>query len=435
MLRLLLIFLIIGAAVLQARAVLPAGHFQQRLLELQGHGSCAALPQFGVGTHQGRNPDDVNLKLISEIQAKMVRIDLPWINLEQQGQYDFGPFDGLINGLRRGGKSIVLVLAYGHPDHSDGLAPNGFPLPPHTSEQRTAYGKYAKAVAQRYHGPDIAYEIWNEPNLDLFWPPSFDIKAYGKLLTEAAHAIREVEPNATILPAGLANENDPPKLLYSLTTSGALNMVDGINFHPYRFEGPENSLYDIAKFENAATKRADLPLWITEWGYSELWPGQGTQNTRDRQATMIARLMLTAALSKAKAALVYDLIDDGQDANAEAHFGLYDYDFRPKPAAHTFRSFSGLMSDCDAYEFSVDSKQGVITARFTGKLGTTYVVWGYRSQNENDYCFDPGQMQQPNLMDIFDNHVQLRRCASHSGFALPISDSTGPLILSTKALN
>ena len=103
----------------------------------------------------------------------MVRLDIPWIDVERQGEYDFGRFDGLIAALRGGNKSVDLVLAYGHPDHSDGQAPSGFPLPPHTPDQRAAYGKYVQAVAKRYHGSDIVYEIWNEPNLDLFWPPTF----------------------------------------------------------------------------------------------------------------------------------------------------------------------------------------------------------------------------------------------------------------------
>ena len=80
---------------------------------------------------------------------------------------------------------------------------------------------------------------------------------------------------------------------------------------------------------------------------------------------MTARLMLTAALAKAKAALVYDLIDDGTDPNdQEANFGLYDYDFKPKQAATAFKTLRSLMSGCNKYEFTVSPAQDTLTAVF-----------------------------------------------------------------------
>ena len=52
---------------------------------------------------------------------------------------------------------------------------------------------------------------------------------------------------------------------------------------------------------------------------------------------MTARLMLTAALARVKAAITYDLIDDGQDPGDQgSNFGLFDFDFKPKPAATAF---------------------------------------------------------------------------------------------------
>ena len=90
------------------------------------------------------------------------------------------------------------------------------------------------------------------PTLICFGRPHSDADSYGKLLATAANAIREIEPAAVIIAAGLANENDPPRFLRALASAGALDAVDGITFHPYRQDGPENSLHDIAEFENAA---------------------------------------------------------------------------------------------------------------------------------------------------------------------------------------
>ena len=435
MYRSLLVAFLLSAATFVAHAVSPSNQFQQRLLQLQRQSSCVDLPKLGVNIHRGRNPDDVNLRLISEVGAQMVRLELPWIDIEHQDQYDFGPFDYLINELRQNRKSIVFGLAYGHPQHSDGRAANGFPLPPHTPEQRAAYGRYAQAVARRYHGPDIAYEIWNEPNLDLFWPPTFDADSYGKLLATAANAIREIEPTAVIIPAGLANENDPPRFLRALAAAGALDAVDGITFHPYRQDGPENSLHDIAEFENAAVGGGTArPLWITEWGYSESWLAKLGPNTRRRQAVMIARMMLTAALAKAKVALVYDLIDDGTDPHdQESVFGLFNYDFKAKEAATAFRIVAGLISACNGYEFKVDPASSTITARFDFDAKVFYVIWTYEPGRRPDVCFTIPHARPVELQDASGDAIPIESCGSGSQIRLALSEAAGPVILQTES--
>jgi hypothetical protein len=429
MLRLWLILFAITVAVVEARAVSPSGQFHERLMASQRSGECSELPEFGIGTHQNRNADDVNLRLISGIHAQIVRLDIPWIVLEHRGQYDFTPYDPLIKNLRQLGKSIVLVLAYGHSDHSDGPANNTFALPPHTPEQLSAYGRYVQAVAKRYHGSDVVYEIWNEPNLDLFWPPTFDAKAYGELLDVAARAIRDIEPDATIIPAGLANENNPAQFLHTLASAGALRGVNGISFHPYRQDAPENSLYDIAEFKSAAIGR-DQPLWITEWGYSEAWLAKIDQDTRRRQAVMISRMMLTAALARVKALLVYDLIDDGTDPrDQEASFGLHDYDFIPKVSATAFRTIADLMSGCSTYEFKAGGAPHTLTAAFHFGTAVSFVIWTYEPGRPLDICFTTPDTHPIELTDILGNRLPLETCGDPTQVRLTLSEVRGPVIL------
>jgi Cellulase (glycosyl hydrolase family 5) len=426
--RIVLPILLLGAIVI-AMGVSPSGQFRTRLVELQRQGSCRELPEFGVSTHQGRNPDDVNAALISKIHARVVRLDLPWIDVERNGHYFFDRYDRLIDELRQNRELIIIVLAYGHPDHSAGPGNSAFARPPRTAEQIEAYGKYAQAVAERYHGPEIAYEIWNEPNLDLFWPPSFDAASYARLLEAAASAIREVQPAATIISAGLANENNPAEFVHTLATFGALKNVDGIAFHPYRSDGPENSLYDIAEFEAAAGLN-DRPDWLTEWGYSEAWLAREGQDTRKRQAIMIARMMLTAAVAKAKAALVYDLIDDGTNPlDRESSFGLFDYDFKAKLASTSFRTIVDLMSGCDTYEFKADTKRNVIVGEFRRAATTSYVVWNYEPGTTVDFCVSTTHLTPIALKDLFGNRLPLGACHSETGVKLHLSEASGPEFL------
>jgi hypothetical protein len=420
-------------ATFQAFSAFPLAAPQRLPLSLQRQGSCTELPQFGVNIHPNRAPDDVNLNLISESRAQAVRFDIPWMDVERQGIFQFARYDNLISKLRRHGETIILILAYGHPDHSDGYARDGFPLPPSNPEQRAAYARFAQAVAQRYHGGDIVYEIWNEPNFAFFWPPAPDADSYGKLLTEAVNAIRQVVPTATIVSGGLANENNPSVFLNHLATAGALDGTNANNFHPYRQDAPENSVYDIAKVESAVTDRAPSQIWLTEWGYSESWLAKSAGDTRKSQAFMVARLMLTAALVKARAALLYDLIDDGTNpGDQESSFGLYDYNFKPKEAATAFKTIIDSTSQCDNYGFSVNPARGIITASFRRKADTSYVIWAYMADRDQRYCFDAGKIQDADLKDIFGSDIVLSACPKAAGFNLHLSDSTGPLILTTR---
>jgi beta-xylosidase len=431
--RLPLILIIIFAMIFIVRAISQSTALEQHLRESKGHGSCSDLPEFGVSTHQRRNPDNVNIRLVSEVHARIVRVDVPWSEVEQEGRYQFSSFDQLIDGLRASGKSIILVLAYGHPEHSDGIAKSGLPLPPRTPQQRAAYSKYVQAVAVHYHGSDIVYEVWNEPNFAWFWSPAPDADAYGKLLADAVTAIRAVEPNATIISGGLANVDNPSEFLHELARAGALDRLDGITFHPYRRDAPEDSLDDIAEFESAATGHTQLPLWITEWGYSELWLGKSSSDVRRSQGIFVARLMLTAALAKAKAALIYDLIDDGINSNdQESSFGLYDYNFKPKPAATAFRVIAQMMSDCETYEFTADPSGEVIMATFRGNSATSIVAWTYATAGEKNYCLGVRRIRDAKLADIFGNQLPLSTCPGSSGIEVKFSDSTGPLVLMTR---
>jgi hypothetical protein len=425
-----LIVLITVLALRGAHIFSLPSQFEKQLIELQRDGSCTELPRFGVSTHQYRNPDSTNIELVSDIAAQVVRFDIFWTDVERAGLYDFRKYDRLIQGLRQKNKMVLLLLTYDHPDHSDASADGSF-LPPRTAEQREAYYRYVRAVVKRYHGPDIAYQIWNETNMK----EGLTSRVYGELLTETARVIREVDLQAIIIAAGLANERDPDNYLHGLVTTTDLTQVDALAFHPYRQNGPENSLSDIAKFESASsTNNAPRALWITEWGYSETWllKSYSADKVRKRQAIMIARLMLTAAIAKTKVVTIYDLIDDGPDiTNQEHKFGLYDFEFKPKEAAVAFRILANLMANCDQYRFEFNMAQKTIIATFEKNRGATRVIWTYDSGRDREICVDLNSLEAVNLIDIFGNRIGFNSCGSGSSAKITISEPIGPIILTS----
>lgn len=67
------------------------------------------------------------------------------------------------------------------------------------------WGEFCSALATRYKGRIQSYQIWNEPNLNREWgefPPS--PTAYAELLAICATAIRQSDPAAIIMSAGLS---------------------------------------------------------------------------------------------------------------------------------------------------------------------------------------------------------------------------------------
>ncbi len=439
MMLLILICLLLVAVPPKAYAASPSGQFESILSRLQRHGSCRELPLFGVSTHRGRNSDDINITLATELGAKIVRFDVPWVEVEKRGKFQFRQFDSLIQRLRQKNISIVLLLAYGHPDHTDSEPAASFPFLPRTPEQRQAYLKYVRATVEHFHGSDITYEVWNEPNLKLFWPSADAATDYAKLLNEAVRTIREVDPTARVLTAGIANSYDRNSFVKKMIAATNMNQVDAVAFHPYREDGPESSLLDISEFGNASAKDGhQLPIWLTEWGYSEVWLARKYPQTEvaERQANMIARLLLTAAISKAKAVMIYDLIDDGVDPNdPESKFGLYDYDFRPKKSARTFQTLAHLMSNCDTYSFKFDSILKIITADFQKNSHISHVVWTYDGKYNQELCFKPGSSKATNLFDMHGRTLPLDFCPGSSSVKLKLFEIFRPANSDNGSLN
>lgn len=67
------------------------------------------------------------------------------------------------------------------------------------------WSEFCLTLAQRYRGKIAAYQIWNEPNLSREWgnqPP--DAAAYVDLLAVCSQAIRQADPDAVLISAGLA---------------------------------------------------------------------------------------------------------------------------------------------------------------------------------------------------------------------------------------
>jgi hypothetical protein len=72
----------------------------------------------------------------------------------------------------------LWILDYGHPDHGGSV--------PRTTDDIVAFGRFAEAAAEHFEGRNVRDEIWNEPDVEHFWPPVANVEEYPALLRQAA---------------------------------------------------------------------------------------------------------------------------------------------------------------------------------------------------------------------------------------------------------
>ena len=119
----------------------------------------------------------------------------------------------------------------------------------------------------------MLWEIWNEPNGN-FWSPKPDAQQYTALALATARAIREADPQATII--GPASSGFPWEFLETFLKSGVLEDLDAVSVHPYREPNrpPETAAADYQKLRTLIARYAPparqdrIPILSGEWGYS-----------------------------------------------------------------------------------------------------------------------------------------------------------------------
>jgi xylan 1,4-beta-xylosidase len=128
-----------------------------------------------------------------------------------------------------------------------------------------------------------AFEVWNEPNLRVFW--SGDEAAYFELYDASVRAVRSVDPTLRVGGPATAAVGWVDDLLAHAAEADV--PLDFISTHTYGL--PPLDLRPIT----ARFGRPDLPLWWTEWGVS---PTHGAAiNDSVWAAPLVARGMRSAA--------------------------------------------------------------------------------------------------------------------------------------------
>jgi hypothetical protein len=217
--------------------------------------------------------------LLADNGVQAHRLVIDWRSVEyRRGHIDWANPDAAVRALQARGVKVLLTVVSSPPWAADPKAPclSGCVIPPATNHVAD-YAEFAAKVAARY--PDaIGIEIWNEPNLRVFWSPQPDAGRFTQVLRASYDAIKKISPEMPVVAGGFGGllQSDSSGIglaqyLGQIYAAGAKGHMDAIGVHDYPYGLTDADLsYDLDAARGARNAAGDsaTPLWITETGLS-----------------------------------------------------------------------------------------------------------------------------------------------------------------------
>jgi hypothetical protein len=304
-----------------------------------------------------------NLSAMAALGVGTIRQTFEWSTIERRrGHYDFAYYDAYVAKAAAYGIRVLPVLfnppAFRRPTRGRAACP---------PRRMGSFARFAKKVVRRYgrHGslwrahrgarklPITAYQVWNEPNLRIYWcnrKPS--PRGYVAMLRRVGGAIKRVDRKATVLTAGippskLKSAMPMERFLAGMYRAGAARWFDSLAINSYATDrGQLRSLLRLVR--RLMNRHGDRrgKIWITELGWGDVGPkhrlivGAEGQARRISQAyALIGRLRRPLKLS----GVVYYRWRDVPAYPPQykdqwgLHTGLLNINGGAKPAFNAFR--------------------------------------------------------------------------------------------------
>jgi len=369
----------------------------------------AALHQISINTldlENESNPDESVYSSLADALtdsgADWTRVRVEWELIEpnkpvpgQPPEYDWQYHDDNLRLVAATGVNMIATLS----DSPSWAA--SFPCGPLYTDRLDEFARYLTDLVKHYKEPPFNIQHWelvNEPDSNRYisghftghgcW--AYDGDQYAQMLAIANQAIKEVDPQATVLMGGIAydwfEEYGGPFYRYfsdDAMVNGGGNHIDALNFHFFtdfheewdrwnpnsddrrygwipaptcgNVDDGEGTPYDVEGFDVVAKithfrNRMNVcygvskPVWVTEVGVHGFIDDKGSLINQARYVIKVYARALSAGVQNIT---WFSLDQPPYDRFGQA---LLNPDFSPKPA---FFAYQTLTSELDGfYEYS-----------------------------------------------------------------------------------
>ncbi len=311
---------------------------------------------------------DAQIRRQRRLGVGVVRQTFDWSLIERRpGRFSLGRYDRYVAGLAAQGMRVLPVLFNPPPFESSGPQRGGGrgTYPP---ADPASMGRFAAVLVRRYgprgtlwrerpalqRVPIRSWQVWNEPNLPVFWASGPDPAAYVRLLRATGRAIERVDPRAEIVGAGLADSSlGVPFARYAaqMYEAGARGAADVFAVNAFAPDVARllGTVRGVRAFLDA---RGDhVPIWVTEFGWASGGPRSAYTTSEPGQARRVGgavRALIAARRELGLRGIVYYNWRDARPFPGGREFfglhtGLLRLDGSAKPALGAFRRSARLM--------------------------------------------------------------------------------------------
>jgi polysaccharide biosynthesis protein PslG len=343
------------------------------------------------GTYTSIPRIDREVAVAHALHAKVIRAEVEWSELQPvaNGALDahtLATVDRIVTDAARYGIKVIAFVdstpcwassappqvvqhcVEGRPSRAHGWPPSS----------PAEYGALMATLARRY-GPHLAaLEVWNEPDQanQRYFAGSEKAARYAALLRATYPAVKQAEPNVTVLAGSLVGSNG--EFLRALYAAGIKGYYDGLAVHFYYL-----TIGAVRSIHEAQLSAGDTaPLWLDEFGWSSCWPKHAIEQeqacvTPRTQAENLATVFRTlAGAPYVAAAVAYKLWDAPRE-----EFGVLTPGGAHKPSfAALARVLASQAGRPAPVRLHLRRAHGRLIARGSGPVGDFMVLEAFRGK-------------------------------------------------------
>ena len=326
----------------------------------------ARAPEAGrVGLNTTLRTFGEDIKSIQELGVGTIRVPLQWQSVKiRPGEYDWSGIDRFVKAARAKQIEVLFTIRTTFREKKEtpkskrkkGSIKTSQINPPSVDAKEWIF--FVEALASRYRGQGVNYEIENEVNNEAFWKG--DLEEYLELLKSGYDVIKKADPQAKVLPSAMGcgitqnfqSESGSrgawkrhDKWFQAILST---RKFDVVNVHDYYFPSGivANGLSFRSYLEHVqeVMKKSELgrfPVWITETGYVSSTAdasGRVDNGSPEKQALWLKEAYEQAFESGVER-IYWLLLRDGK----EPYFGLMglaDSKGNPRAAWNALRQFA-----------------------------------------------------------------------------------------------